>query len=61
MKRFRYTGTHATVFITGGVGEVQPGDTFEVPDDIAEQFSRRDDVKSVRGQSGSGGNGENAG
>lgn len=45
--RLRYTGVIPTVFITGDVGEVEPGDEFNVPDDLSESFTRRPDVEIV--------------
>ena len=40
--RLRYVGAQATTFI--GVGEVEPGALFDVPDDQAQGFLRRPDV-----------------
>ena len=42
--RLLYTGAQATTFI--GVGEVEPGALFDVPDDKAEPFLRRPDVEA---------------
>ena len=44
--RLRYTGTRPVSFTSIGV-EVEPGDEFDVPDDIAEAFSRRTDLEIV--------------
>lgn len=40
--RLRYTGAQPTTFI--GVGGLDPGDAFDVPDDEAERWLRRPDV-----------------
>jgi hypothetical protein len=42
--QLRYTGDHATVFQTGNVGLVEPGDEFAVPDELLIRFMRRPDV-----------------
>lgn len=42
--QLRYTGDHATVFQTGNVGLVEPGDEFAVPDELLLRFMRRPDV-----------------
>lgn len=46
-ERLRYTGTQAVSFLTGDVGEVKPGDEFDVPDGLAEGFLRRADIERV--------------
>lgn len=43
--RLRYVGAGSTTFI--GVGEVEPGVEFVVPDDQAEGFLRRPDVEEA--------------
>ncbi len=44
-----YTGSHPTGFLTGGVGHVEPGQKFEVPDEYLAAFDARRDVSRVRG------------
>lgn len=48
--KLRYTGPIATTFITARVGVVEPGGEFEVPDEMAEQFTRRPDIEQVAEQ-----------
>jgi hypothetical protein len=43
-----YTGSHPTVFLTGGVGPVEPGQEFDVPDEHLAAFDARSDVRRVR-------------
>ena len=43
--RLRYTGDQATTFPHHGIGEIEPGGTFEVPAGDAERFTRRADVE----------------
>lgn len=43
--RLRYVGAGSTTFI--GVGEVEPGAEFVVPDNQAEGFLRRPDVEEA--------------
>ena len=43
--RLRYTGALPTTLI--GVGSLDPGDVFEVPDDQAERWTRRADVEEA--------------
>lgn len=43
--KLRYTGALPITFI--GVGSLDPGSEFEVPDDQAERWSRRSDVEEV--------------
>lgn len=43
--RLRYTGPVPTTFVTHGVGEVDTGGEFEVPDDEAVGFLARPDVE----------------
>lgn len=45
--KLRYTGPDTISFLTAGVGEVEPGAQFTVPDEIAEAFTRRADVEEV--------------
>lgn len=40
----RYTGPGPVTFTDPRVGEVHPGDVFEVPDDEADAFTSRADV-----------------
>lgn len=44
MARRVYAGPQPTVFMTGGVGRVRPGDGFEVPDGLEAAFDGRRDV-----------------
>lgn len=39
-----FTGRHPTVFMTGNVGPVVPGQVFEVPDEHVAAFDARPDV-----------------
>lgn len=41
----RYTGDQAVTFMTHGVGEVEPGGSFEVPESALPSFMRRGDVE----------------
>lgn len=41
----RYTGDQAVTFMTHGVGEVEPGGTFGVPESALLAFMRRGDVE----------------
>lgn len=43
--RLRYTGDQATTFTHHGIGEVEPGETFEVPAADAGRYARRADVE----------------
>lgn len=53
MKQRRvYTGAQATVFLTGGVGEVDPGGEFEVPEEHVAAFDARPDVSVVPARRG---------
>lgn len=45
--KLRYTGPNTITFLTAGVGEVEPGAEFTVPDDSAEVFTRRADIEEV--------------
>ena len=45
--RLRYTGPLTVTFHTAGVGEVEPGAEFTVPDELADAFTRRNDVEEV--------------
>lgn len=47
MARLKYHGVIRTSFDTGDVGPVEPEGEFEVPDDLAEQFIRRDDIEDI--------------
>lgn len=46
--RLRYTGAAPTVFQTGGVGPLEPGEEFSIPDDLAPAFLNRPDIEPVR-------------
>lgn len=46
--KFKFMGEQATFFTTGNVGEVQFGDEFEVPDDLAPRFEQHPLCKRVR-------------
>ena len=43
--RLRWTGPLPRTFMTHGVGEVQPGRSFPVPDDAAASFLAHDHVE----------------
>jgi hypothetical protein len=43
--RLRYTGDQATTFPHHGIGEVEPGGTFDVPASALPSFLRRADVE----------------
>lgn len=43
MAELRYIGGNSTTF--QGIGEVEPGDVFAVPDSEAEGYTRRSDVE----------------
>lgn len=43
-----YTGSHPTVFLTGGVGPLSPGQEFPVEDEDLAAFDARPDIKPVR-------------
>jgi hypothetical protein len=45
--KLRYVGSVVTTFITGNVGEVEPGDEFTVSDELAPAFLARVDVEEV--------------
>lgn len=45
--KLRYTGPFTVTFTTAGVGEVEPGAEFTVPDDMADSFLNRHDVEEV--------------
>lgn len=45
--KLRYTGPLTVTFHTAGVGEVEPGAVFTVPDELADVFTRRSDVEVV--------------
>lgn len=45
--KLRYTGPFTVTFHTAGVGEVEPGAEFTVPDGIADAFLRRADFEEV--------------
>jgi hypothetical protein len=45
--KLRYTGSGTVTFFTAGVGEVEPGAVFTVPDDIAPAFTVRGDIEKV--------------
>lgn len=46
-KRLRYIGSHPAGFVTADVGEVQPGEVFEVPAEHAPRFLQRLDVEDA--------------
>lgn len=50
MEELRYTGTRKTHFLTGNVGDVEPGAEFSVPPELAERFLRRADVEYADGR-----------
>lgn len=39
-----YTGREPVAFVTGGIGQVGPGDEIDVPDALLEAFDRRADI-----------------
>lgn len=43
-----YTGRHRVVFMTGGVGEVHPGQEFTVAEELAPRFDGRADIAEPR-------------
>lgn len=43
--RLKYTGTQATTFQEPGVGQVEPGEEFEVPPGRLLAFMRRSDIE----------------
>lgn len=45
--RLRYTGPLTVTFHTAGVGEVEPGAEFTVPDEMVESFTCRSDIEEV--------------
>lgn len=45
--KLRYTGPDTVTFHTAGVGEVEPGTEFTVPDEMALSFLARDDIEEV--------------
>ena len=45
--KLRYTGPVTVTFHTAGVGEVEPGAEFTVPDELADSFTQRNDVEEV--------------
>ena len=45
--KLRYTGPFTVTFHTAGVGEVEPGAEFTVPDELADAFTARNDVEVV--------------
>ena len=45
--KLRYVGVTPTTFVTAGVGEVEPGEEFTVPEEFVEAFVGRDDVEEV--------------
>lgn len=45
--RLMYTGIKTVTFLTGSVGEVKPGDEFDVSDELAPVFLRRGDVTKI--------------
>jgi hypothetical protein len=44
MARRVYAGRDPKVFLSGGIGRVEPGDVIEVPDALLEGFDRRADI-----------------
>lgn len=58
-----YVGKQPTVFMTGGVGSVVPGQEFDVPDDAVAAFDARPDIAAApprRPAKKSSGDGESA-
>lgn len=49
MTTLHFTGHEPVVFMTGNVGEVQPGSDFVVPDELADAFLTRADVRAPTG------------
>lgn len=47
MRRLRYTGSRRQSFTENGVGEVEAGAEFEVPEDQAERYLRRGDIEDA--------------
>ena len=47
-----YTGRGPQVFVTGGIGRVEPGGVIEVPDALLEAFDRRPDIAVPGGEPG---------
>ncbi len=45
--KLRYVGNLPANFITGSVGEVEPGGEFTVPDELAPAFLARVDIEEV--------------
>lgn len=45
--KIRYTGVRHVSVLTPVALELGPGDEFEVPDEVAETFTRRDDMEPV--------------
>ena len=45
--KLRYTGPFTVTFHTAGVGEVEPGAEFTVPDGLADSFTNRNDIEKV--------------
>jgi hypothetical protein len=45
MTTLRYTGTVPTNFAVRRLGDVQPGETFGVPDDEADAYLSRADIE----------------
>lgn len=45
--KLRYTGPVTVTFHTAGVGEVEPGAEFTVPDELADSFIHRADIEEV--------------
>jgi hypothetical protein len=43
--RLRFTGAAPVSFQAAGLGEVEPGDEFHVPDERAEGWLRRPDIE----------------
>lgn len=46
MPRFRYVGTQPTTFAPP-VGFIQPGDEFDVPDDLAQSYAQHGLIEPV--------------
>ena len=45
--KLRYTGPVTVTFHTAGVGDVEPGAEFTVPDELADAFTARSDIEEV--------------
>ena len=48
-RRLRYTGERPQAFMEHGIGHVETGAEFEVPEDQAERYLRRADIEEAGG------------